>query len=102
MATEHSISLWPSLKSIFGEGSFDDSNRTNRWTAFYAPGSRHAQSPASEWKQLQTMLNDVATAAQLNLSSNPVLDADVNALDTGPKSSTSTSPTSIKDFFSKW
>ena len=37
--------LWQSLTSILGDDSFTDGNEKQRWTTFYAPGSRFGKRP---------------------------------------------------------
>ena len=53
LTTGQTRSLWPSLDSVFGAGSFSADNAASKWDAFCASGSRYALELQSEWGRLQ-------------------------------------------------
>ena len=68
--------LWPSLASVFGAGSFTDANKENRWSAFYASGSKYGTQLREEWLRLQGLRDSAAADAGLTDLPKSVLDAE--------------------------
>ena len=71
--------LWQSLTSILGDDSFTDGNEKQRWTAFYASGSRFGEALKAEWQRLQQLRSAAMAAAGLDNAGESVLDADTNS-----------------------